>query len=763
MNFIRSAFVFTFSITVLLTLSISAQNSSRVSRTWEVQRYDITATLPRAENERSMTVKAGLNLKNASGLTASTLTLRISQNAEILAIKLNDSTADFSKGEEKISNTSSLQRAMIRIPSLAPNSTISVAVDYKLNVKENSGLSALSPAGSQFLPLSFWYPTPNSWFFARGGDYAPFNLTVINETATKIDVVSSGESADSASPGKTTSSFNQKLYGQPFFVAGEWDIANSQGVSVFLPKGATAEQKKRGDEIAAFAVEAKSYFETLLGPAPSVPIKIVAVKRGSGFSGGGTVFVETGYFNRQKIDSQTAMNVAESIARIWLGNKVLIEGDGNGVIREGLVRYVATKFIEKKYGNDIADIERLRQRVAYAAVAKRDSPLRQASPLDDYYYASVSNKGAMVWRLLAKAVGEDDFFKSVRAQTGDDYIDLNEMRAGFSEQKELLDYEIDEVQNMNLMVGLPQVNGAETKSVLRNTGGIAVQVDVVATTSNDEKIRSRVNIPANGFGEAVFRSSNKIVRTEIDPEKIYPQTDYSDDIVPRNTDESDAIILIKRAFDKQDFVSAEKSSRDSLLQFPRFDDARVWLARALLAQGKITDAERQFRLVLDEKLPTQRSLAWANVGLGETAAIAGQKSAAFGHFTEAIKADAEYGATLAARNGRNKLALTPAIDDSIKAFFVQFDRAAVSGRKADVDSLVVSGEITKFAGGVSGAQAWQTKVISVDQIDANTMFAETELTIRLLNKSVETGTAVFQISRVGAGWKMSSVLTFEVR
>lgn len=758
MKFLRSAVIFTFLILSIFTTLINAQNEVRVARTWEVQKYDINAILPQSETDRNITIKAVLNVKNASGSPASTLTLRISQNADVSAVKVNDAAADFSKREEKITSASSLQRIIVQLASVPSGASINVSVDYKLNIKENSGISALSPVGSQFLPLSFWYPTPNSWFFARGADFAPFNLTVVS---ANNDVVSSGESG--AGSGNANKSFNQKLFGQPFFVSGSWDLINSNGVEVYLPKGADAEQKKRAEEIAAFTAEAKTFTEGLLGTAPNVPLRVVSVSRGAGFSGGGTIFVEDSLFNRQKIDSQTAMNIAESIAKIRLGNAVSVDGDGYGVIREGLSRYIATQFLEKKYGKEIADIERLRQRVAYSAVAKRDSPLRISSPLDDYYYASVANKGAMLWRLLANKVGQEEFFKTLLSQMDGNFIDLNKIRAAFPSQKVLLDYQIDEVLDTNLLVGLPQVSGGETKSALRNTGAIEVTVDVVAITSTGERSKIQVTIPAKGFGEAVFKTSNKIVRTEIDVEKLYPQTEYTDDVVPRESDESDAILSIKRAFDKQDYPLAEKNARATLQLLPRFDDARIWLGRTFLAQGKATDAEREFRAVLDEKLPTSRSLAWANVGLGETALRTGQKAQAAKYFDEAIKADAEYGATLTARQGRNKTDVSTSVDESIKNFFAQFDKAAISGRKADVDALIVSGEIPRFAGGVAGAQVWQTKIVSVDKIDASNMLVETVLNIRLLNKEAESGTAVFQISKVGNIWKLSHVEMFEIR
>ena len=122
----RFSFTFTF--------SLFAQDDSRASTTWQVQKYDITATLPQAETDRYLNVKAVLSLKNVSGSAASRLTLRISEKAEVSAVKVNGAIADFSKGEEKIDNTRNLQRTIVRLPSVAPNGTVSVEVNYKFKV-----------------------------------------------------------------------------------------------------------------------------------------------------------------------------------------------------------------------------------------------------------------------------------------------------------------------------------------------------------------------------------------------------------------------------------------------------------------------------------------------------------------------------------------------------------------------------------------------------------------------------------------------------
>ncbi len=765
MKYLKSTIIF---ILLLFSFSAFAQTDTVVSRTWEVQKYDITATLPSAETDRFLTAKAILTLKNVSSASASRLTLRISDKAEITDVKVNNSAATWTKGEEKISQTRNLQRAAMSVPAVLPNQTVTVEVNYKLKVDENTGLNAISPVGAQFLPLSFWYPTPNSWFFPRGADSAPFKIQVNSANGA---VVSSGNGTVVSSGTGSGNGFENKSFGQPFFVTGNWDLVETQEQALkipavmnfaFLPKGASESERQRAIELLKLAEEAQKFTEGLLGTVSNaMPLRIVAVERGAGFANAGTIFVDENFFKRQKIDSNTAMTIADAVARIWLGGAINIDGEGGGVLREGLPRFVATQFIEQKYGKEIADIERLRQRTAYSAIVKRDAPLMMVSPLDDYYFSAVMNKGAMIWRLLSKKIGQDEFFKRIRENSADKILTLNEVRAAFSEQKEYLDYTFTQVTDMNLRVGLPRVEGGETKLALSNAGSVDATVTITATMQNGEKMSGASTIKAKSFGEIAFKPTNKIVRAEIDAEKLYPQTDYADDIAPKEFEDSDALIVVKRLLDKQQFADAEKNARIVLNLMPRFDEVRVLLARALLGQGKNAEAEKEFRAVLDEKLPTVRSLSLANVGLGEVNLKSGQKPQAAQFYAEAVKTDSE---SLAAREGRNNSGGTTTIDESVKTFFAQFDKAAISGSKASLDAMILSGETTRFAGGIAGqAQTWTTKILQVDKLDANTVLVEVQLNIRLLNKSDESGTAVFRLSKIGNGWKLSGIKIFEVR
>ena len=168
---------------------------------------------------------------------------------------------------------------------------------------------------------------------------------------------------------------------------------------------------------------------------------------------------------------------------------------------KGFTKFIATQFLESKYGKDIADVERLRQRTVYAAVVKRDSPLNLASPLDDYYYPEVGNKGAMIWRLMAKKVGQDDMFAAIRSAMADGSFTMSEFREANLPNKEFLDYMLEQVTEMNLLVGLPQVSGGESKISLRNSGGVDVTVNVTAVLANGERMSLPATIKAKSYGE----------------------------------------------------------------------------------------------------------------------------------------------------------------------------------------------------------------------------------------------------------------------
>jgi hypothetical protein len=303
-----------------------------------------------------------------------------------------------------------LQRIEIALPaSVAPNGNITAAVTYSLPVESNSGLMAISPIATQFLPLSFWYPMPNTPYSVRGADTAPFRLAVNIPNAISSGVEKGGPSGVS---------FEQSLHGQPFFVQGDWDklegAGDGKGIVVLLEKGAGAEERKHAEALIAFTAAARGFYTAAFGPAPDVPVRLVAVRRGAGFNDSGTVLFDADTLRLPKLDAATALSVAEAVGHLWIGGQTAVQGEGGGVLRDALVRFLATEFLEKQFGEDAVKSELYRQRLAYATVAQRDGPLARTSQIDSTYFASVPNRGAMFWRLIDRRLGREVFFAVLR-------------------------------------------------------------------------------------------------------------------------------------------------------------------------------------------------------------------------------------------------------------------------------------------------------------------------------------------------------------
>jgi len=763
-NLFMKATAFILCLAISCATLSQAQDEARA--VWQVTGFDIAVNNPGAD--RSLRAKASVSVRNVGRASGSTLTLRINSKAEIKTATIAGGTARFRSLPEPRGNA---QRITVTLPgSVGPNESTTVSVEYSLPVAENSGLAALSPIGSQFLPSSLWYPTPNTAFAAHGADYAPFRLTVSGVTA-----ISSG--LEKSAGGNSV--FDQPLNAQPFFVSGNWDridgSGNSAGISAFIAKGADNDKRTQATNLIALTASARAFYASLFGAAPDVPLRLVEVARGGGFDDGGVMLLGAGTFGRKKIDTATALNVAEGVARLWIGGATPIRGEAPGVLREGLVRFFAVLFIEKQFGADAAEDERARERLAHAAVVRREAPLSLSTPSDPGYFSSVPNKGAMVWRLVDRVIGHDPFISGVRelltsGKSDPEGLSLTRARAVFvakgpSTLKALLDQEFDQPTDMDLMIGVPHLENGQWVAALRNLGSNEVNVNVRGFTNSGQTIDVRATIPAHDFGQAAFKTTTPIVRVEVDPEKIYPQIDYGNDLAPHAVDPAAVLSEATRLFGAQDYAKSETAARQLLTAAPRMNEARIMLARSLLAENKVDEAEREFKRLADERLPTPPMLAWASVGLGEIALRRGQNAEAVRYFSDAVRADAEYPSSLAAREARLRAEGASAhVDESAKAFINQLDQAIRSGRQTEIENFIVPGELQRFVHGVIGTQPelWQTQVRRTEELNANQVAADVQLNTKQLGTE-HSGTAVFMLAKVGSAWKLNAIEFFEVK
>ncbi|MGH9899466.1 MAG: hypothetical protein ACRD4L_11530 [Pyrinomonadaceae bacterium] len=768
-----------FIVVLISCFSITAIAQDEAVVAWRVLRYDLTVNP--APAERALNSRAVLSVKNVGSGIGRTLTVRINPKAEIKSATVGDAQADFTKRTDPQTKLESTVISLASTP-VAPGSDFKVTIDYRLVLEENSGIASIAPDDTQFLPAAFWYPTPNSPVSPRGIDTAPFRLTL--STVSSEIAVSAGNANGSV--------FDQPLNAQPFFLVGKWETVELTGapqqaqmarISALLKPGATPEDRNQAQALMKVAGDAIGFYTQVLGPLPSaVPVRLVAVNRGGGFGEAGTILLGQSVFHRAKPDAATVMLIAESLVRLWIGGATRVSGPGASVIKQGLVRFFATLFIDKEYGADAAQAERQRQQSIYQGVAKRDAPLSKSLPSYDTHDPSENNKGAMVWRLVDNRLGHDAFMAFVRDQLSAaraDTVTLPSFRKGIessagAELKALLDYELDEVTEMDLLAGLPQAQQGEWVSALRNTGKIDVNVDVVATTDNGEKIKTQATIRAQDFGEARFKTARRVASVEVDPDKLYPQVDLTNDVAPRTTSADDSLQEAVRLYPKSDFAGAEKNARSALSQAPFLQQARILLARSLMSQNKSDEAAKEFQQTLNDKLPEAASLAWASAGLGEIALQKGQRSEAAKLFTQAILADADSPATIFARRERLKAdAATP--DPSVVSFLAQLDTAIKNGRKTEIESLIIPGELKTFTGGIVGGQPkeWATHAVRSDALGTNRMGVEVNIIAQVLERDQYkdvSGTAVLILARdpsqnpsQSGGWKLTAVELFDVK
>jgi tetratricopeptide (TPR) repeat protein len=442
-------------------------------------------------------------------------------------------------------------------------------------------------------------------------------------------------------------------------------------------------------------------------------------------------------------------------------------------VREGLPRFLATLFIEKQFGKAVADAERLRLAQLYAPVARRDPPLGQLTPAFNTYFNSAPNKGALVWNLVMNAAGREPFLGLLRSQLAPGgTVSLGTLRtrlgeAGGAPMTALLAALFDQPTDTDLLIGLPQQRPGGWASALRNLGSFDVDVAVVGVTEAGERLTVRARVPAKDFGEALFRTTARVVSVEVDPDKLYPQLDYSNDSAPRAPAADEATEQARVQLQQQP-ARAEELARGVLARSPAKQEARVILGRALVEQNKLDEAEREFRAALDSPLPAPSTLAWAQLGLGEIASRRGRAAEAARLFDAAVKADAEYASSLAARAARLKAeavaGAAPAVDEQIKAAVAALDTALRGGRSAEIEAVLVPGELASFAKGVVTTQpeVWQTRVLRTEALDPNRVAADVTLTIRAQGRD-QTGPAVLVFARTPAGWRLSEVPIFEVR
>jgi hypothetical protein len=802
-----------FSLVFILLLA-----SFAFAQEFEIKKYDLNARL--APEDQRVDVQAKLRLVNLSGpdlaerilLSAEgrpRLSFFLNPKATVAAMKINDANMQVKTAEDARNN---LLRVYVDITTtLASLREFEVDLTYSIPSADRSAALHVSSEESFLLPSSFWVPVTHTPYADHGADTAPFSLAVTAPAGLKV--ISSGIR-------KSENSFEQSLASQPFFVVGDYDVVARGGgdypVEVYFPRGSGDVGKQQAERLAAEAERMVMFNVKYFGVASLAPFRIISTQarqlntatsdafsqsRETSVAMVGAVTIDENLFRRDALDLGTIELLAGAAARAWIDGQVLLRGRGTGMLRDALPIYLSAQYLGERFGQPQRDAAFERYRRAYATIARNDAPLLMQSQLDRNYATSVYNKGALVWRMIEKTIGRQAFESALRSSLSRSSVDVLSLAGWWAPQQgrglaqphplcqlsrcanfkenlaaagadrklvnEIFTNWIDTVALPDFAIGQPQTTPTGVESTIANFGSGDFTIEIVATTDRGETLRKTATVKASEYGAVNFPAGTNIKTIEADPEKIFLQSDYSNDVFPRRSSQSEAFGQANLAFSKNNFAEAEAKARAGLAATANAPTLQALLGRALLAQKKNDEAAKIFNEVLKaEPLPIQ-AYGWAHLGLAELAMQQNNFAEAARHYRFAAAADLDAATTIAARDGSLRAergANTVKIPEDIRAFLQKFDAAVLQGNSTVVNQFVELGNLRKFAQSlvVRKPSAWVTEALRAEEWDASRTAVDVTLKIKIEGKDY-AGRAVYVVSRAGGKLLLSEVPTFDVK
>lgn len=799
-----------FSVMLLgLAASASAQE-------FEVKKYELNVAIK--PEELKVDVQAKLHLVNLSDPNLADRILLDSNKprfgfyanlkTQVSSMKVNGEAVSFKTNEER-GNVLRIYTDMTT--TIASTRELTVEFAYSLPAADRGIGLHVATGESYLLPQSFWIPTPHTPFAEHGADTAPFSLTV--EAPAGLKVISSGIR-------KSENSFEQSMAAQPFVIVGDYEAVTRGGeahpVEVYYPRGLNEAGKQQAARLAAESERIVAFYVKYFDVAALAPFRVVATQarqlstitsdnfgavREVSFTTVGAVTVDANLFRRDLLDQGTVELVASAAARAWVDGQVLLRGRGTGMLRDALPSYLVAQYLGDRYGAAQRENAFERFRRAYAIIAKDDAPLLNQSPLDRNYTTSVYNKGAMIWRLIEKQVGKQIFDNALKASLSRRNVDALSLSGWYLPSQngrppqvhplcslsrcaslkdvllasgadrrvinEIFSNWIEAGLLPDFAIGQPQTTAAGVESTIANFGSGEITVDILAITDKGEKIKRQALVKAGEFGSVSFPAGTVITSIEADPDKLYLQADYNNDIYPRRPSESEAFGQANLAFSKNDFATAETKIREGLKETPNAPILQALLGRILLAEKKNDEAAKEFEAVLkSEPLPLQAYGA-ANLGLAEIALQQSKFSDAAMRYRYASMSDLDAATTVAARDGALKAergANAVKIPDDVRTFLQKFDASVLQGSADAVNPFVELGNLRRFAQSlvVRKPSIWVTDPMRAEEWDANRTAVDVTLKIKIEGKEY-SGRAVYVVSRAGGKMRLSEVPVFDVK
>lgn len=749
-------------LVILFTRNAQAQD-------YDIQRYEANVQVQPAANAAQIQAKLALINVSTQNMSGSTVTLKLNKRAKVQTVQVDTATAQFrQKNDERLTE---LANITIDLPkSLAPGATTTITVTYGLEFKDSSPLGAISPNGTTLLPESFWLPLVHTPFTSYGPDAAP---AVINITVDGEKAISTGTRRATAN----SYTFESTLATQPFLAVGYYDEpfeikGGSTTFEFWLPRGINAQAKKQAEAIAAESTKILEFYNKTLGFNIPSQIRIATNSQVSSYATGTSLLFTEDLFRRDVIDLETVEFLARALSRSKIGVETFPRGKGWQFIQDALPTYLAGLYFEQRYGAEAGREFFTRRSRAYAplAINKTDGALLLASPLDTQYGTTMFNKGPLLLKLMEKQVGQEKFLSIIKEFLKTKPLKFEALRKSLvtadSNLTAFFEQWFDKIVDPDFIIGVPSQVPEGWTCVLRNLGTGNIPVSILAITEKGDRLVEVATIPSLGRSEVLFKTTDKLVSVEVDPDKLYPQTNYDNDSRPVKTSPVTLFNDANTLFNKKDYAGAEAKLREAIKQEPFNPLTRTLLVRSLAAQNKLADVKAEIETINKQGYLPAYTLTWLNAVQGDIALAQGANREAVDYYHRATSISKDLVSLRVKLIDAERKANQPnTTDESIRTFINQLDKATREATFTALDPLINKANLNKFIKGLVGNKpdSWTTQILRIEALSADKVAVDVEvMATSSLDKKEQRGSGLYVLRRNQNSWILNNIEFFNI-
>ena len=516
--------------------------------------------------------------------------------------------------------------------------TLTFFYDGKLTGQEDSPVYGIKFAAIH--PDFTYLMYPARWFPVSGYTTDRFAADLRVTVPAGYTVLGSGNDSKETAGDKTR---YQIKFERPSFpgsiaiVKGQAARVASEGVTTSLYfRGPEADMAQLyGEQIG----KTMSYFTGVFGLPPYANLTVVETEEGApnGFAAPGMIFLAPRGIGKQA----NVKLLANQVSRQWFEDLVSPTTRNHLWLTNGLAAYAELLWSEHDKGP--AAMEAQLRDVMVESLTVDTVPIVQSSRLEDYspeLWALTAGKGATVAGMLRYVIGDESFFKTLKAYTQqyawksantDDFKKVAETASG----QDLGYFFIQWIESSGAPEFKLEYTILRTAKGFRVMGKIAQDLDTfrmpvdlkIETEGNPEEKRVEVVGTSSEFSVDTFGKPKSVV---IDPNNR----------VLRYSNQVRVAVAIRRGeqyAELSEFGEALKQYQKALETSRTSSLAHYRIAEVHFLQNNYQQAANEFREVLAGDLDPKWTEVWGRINLGKIFDITGQRERAVNEYNLAIR------------------------------------------------------------------------------------------------------------------------------